>query len=322
MGSIGRRHLRNLRACGWEHIILYRTGHSTLPDLDDEIAGLPTFYDLDEALAQRPLAVVIANPTAAHLPVALAAARAGAHLFMEKPISHTLDGVADLAQIVASHNLIVLVGFQFRFHPVLEQIKALVEGGSLGGIASASAHWGEYLPAWHPWEDYKMTYAARRDLGGGVALTLCHPFDYLRWILGEVENVSAQVGYNGGLEIAVEDTADALLSFVSGAVGHVHVDYVQRPPSHTLRITAERGLITWDNATGAATVYRADSPMPEIITPPDGFERNTMFMLQTRHFLACLRGDESPRCTLYDGIRALEIALTIQGAGGMNPPKT
>jgi predicted dehydrogenase len=301
-----------LRALGWSNFILYRTGKSTLPDLDAEIDGIPTFYDLDSALAENPIAVVIANPTAAHIDVALAAARAGSHLFLEKPISDTLQGVDELKNLVDAKHLAVLVGFQFRYHPTLMAIKNIIQRGDIGQITSAAAHWGEYLPAWHPWEDYKTSYAARPELGGGVVLTLCHPFDYLRWLVGEITQVSAALGYNGGLDIPVEDTADVTLKFVNGATGHVHLDYVQRPPSHTLRITGDKGLILWDNADGGTKVYRADAGVWEVLTPPQGFERNALFMTQTEHFLACIRGDQTPACTLHDGIRALEIALEIK----------
>ena len=94
-------------------------------------------------------------------------------------------------QAIEQNHSQVLVGFQFRFHPGLQQVKKLLDEGAIGKPISAHAHWGEYLPDWHPWEDYKQGYAARPELGGGVVLTLSHPLDYLRWLLGEVESLSA-----------------------------------------------------------------------------------------------------------------------------------
>jgi predicted dehydrogenase len=83
-GSIGRRHLRNLLELGEKDILLLRSQKSTLPT--EEIAAYPTYTHLGEALAQRPDAVIIANPTALHLDVAIPAAQAGCSIFMEKPI--------------------------------------------------------------------------------------------------------------------------------------------------------------------------------------------------------------------------------------------
>ncbi|NDJ62250.1 MAG: Gfo/Idh/MocA family oxidoreductase [Chloroflexi bacterium] len=311
-GSIGRRHLRNLRALGQTALSVYRTGRSTLPA--DELADVRVYTDLDAALAQRPLAAVIANPTALHIPAATAAAEAGCHLLLEKPIAHNLDGVDHLQQIVASQHLTVLVGFQFRFHPGLQQIKRLLASDVIGPVVSAQAHWGEYLPNWHPWEDYRQSYSARPELGGGVVLTLCHPFDYLRWLLGEVVEITAQLGYNGGLEIAVEDTAQIGLRFESGAVGSVHLSYVERPHSHWLHLVGQRGTIHWDNRDGHVRWYRADADTWDTFVPPEDFERNTMFMDQMAHFLACLRGTEQADCTLADGVRVQEIALAVKRA--------
>jgi predicted dehydrogenase len=306
-GSIGRRHFRNLLELGERDLVFYRTHRSTLPD--DELRDYIVETDLGAALAHRPDAVIVANPTALHLDVAIPAARQGCHLLLEKPIAHTLQGVADLRAAVAQSGARVLVGFQFRFHPSLRRIKRWLEDGLIGRVVHARAHWGEYLPAWHPWEDYRRSYAARPDLGGGVVLTLCHPFDYLRWLLGEVESVSAHLATLGDLDLAVEDTAEITLQFTSGALAQVHLDYLQRPPNHHLEIIGTAGMIRWDNTYGTARVYHASTETWETYTPPTGFERNHMFVDELRHFRKVVRGEEPAQCTLDDGIRALAIAL-------------
>jgi predicted dehydrogenase len=101
----------------------------------------------------------------------------------------------------------LLVGFQFRFHPTLQKAAQLLRENSIGKPLSFHIQWGEYLPNWHPWEDFKQGYAARPDLGGGVILTLTHPLDYLRMLLGEVDSLWAFTSAsNLGLE--VEDAAE------------------------------------------------------------------------------------------------------------------
>ena len=79
-----------------------------------------------------------------------------------------------------------------------------------------------------------------RNLGGGVVLTLCHPFDYLRWILGEVDSLWAFTSVSDDLPIGTESTAEIGLQFASGATGSVHLDYIQQPGSHTLDIIGTR----------------------------------------------------------------------------------
>lgn len=308
-GSIGRRHLRNLRALGINDITVYRTGRSTLPD--DELTGVVVEYDLDNALAKQPTAVFVANPTALHLQTALAAARAGSHIFMEKPVSHTMDGIDELRQLVDEKERVFFTGFQFRFHPGLIRVKQLLDQNAVGQIVSVQAHWGEYLPDWHPWEDYRTSYSALPELGGGVTLTLCHPLDYLRWLIGEVQAVSAHLGYNG-LDIEAEDTADIHLHFESGVLGNVHLDYLQRPSQHGLRLIGQQGTILWDNKDGSVQCYQVDHAEWETFPMAPDFERNTLFLDETRHFLACIDGTETSRCTLHDGIRALQIVLAAK----------
>ncbi len=310
LGSIGRRHLRNLRALGQEDIILYRTHQATLPDA--ELGDLPTYTELSLALGEKPDGVIVANPTALHLEVAIAAAKAGAALFIEKPVSDNLAGLGELQSALSLSLKPTMVGFHFRFHPVLNQVKTLLESGQLGKPLSARAYWGEYLPGWHPWEEYRRSYAARADLGGGVVNTLSHPLDYLRWLLGEVETVSAWTAKLSQLELDVEDQADILLRFVGGAVASVHLDYYQRPPSHTLEIICEGGRIFWDNATGEAHIFYAQSSATDLLVPPEGFERNQMFLDEMATFVRLCQGEVLPHCTLADGIRVQEIVLAIK----------
>jgi predicted dehydrogenase len=309
LGSIGRRHLRNLLALGERDIVLYRTHQSTLPD--DELAPFPTETSLQAALAHRPDAVIVSNPTALHLDVAIPAAEAGCHLLLEKPISHSFKGTNMLGQAIARGGGRVLVGFQFRYHPTLCKAVELLHSGVIGRPLSARAHWGEYLPGFHPWEDYRNSYAARHDLGGGVILTLCHPLDYLGWLLGEAQAVWAFTGKSSGLEISVEDTAEIGLRFMNGAIGSVHLDYTQRPAVHSLEIIAEQGTLRWENTAGKLSLYRANAEPAgwEEFSLPQGFERNDLFLAELRHFIALIRNEENSRCDFSEGMRSLLWAL-------------
>ncbi len=319
LGSIGRRHLRNLLALGEREIVLLRSGRSTLPA--EELADFPVETEIESALRRhRPQAVIVATPTALHLPIARPAVEAGCHLLLEKPVSHDLEGLDALREAAQHSGSRILVGFQFRFHPTLQQARALLQQGALGQIFTFHLHWGEYLPQWHPWEDYRQSYAARRDLGGGVIRTLTHPLDYLRFLLGEVEALWAFRAHLSPLELDVEDVAEIGLRLENGAFGGVHLNYVQRPPSHRWEIVGSQGTLRWDNADGSLTFYRvsmpfgewSESPPPpqvETFTPPPDFERNHLFLAEMRHFLDVVRGEAEPICTLEDGIRALELAL-------------
>jgi predicted dehydrogenase len=256
--------------------------------------------------------------------VAIPAAEAGCAILLEKPIAEDLSHVDELRQTAAKSGSKILVGFQFRYHPTLNKAKELIASGALGKVLTVHAHWGEYLPNWHPWEDYRQSYAARADLGGGVIVTLTHPLDYLRYLLGEVESLWSFNGHISPLELTgVEDVAEIGLKFANGAIGGVHVNYFQRPPVHRLEIVGTAGTLRWDNADGTLIHYQMPDafggiyPQPQAAIEtcyplPDGFERNHLFVAQTQHFLKVAAGEAEPICTLEDGVRALEMAVVAK----------
>jgi predicted dehydrogenase len=160
--------------------------------------------------------------------------------------------------------------------------------------------------------DYRQTVSARRDLGGGVLLELSHEFDYVRWLVGEVETVSAQVGKLSDLELDVEDTAEVTLRFANGAIGNVHLNMVQQPRTRSCRIIGTDGTITWDGVTNQAQVFTIKTQTWMELHPATTLDRNAMYIEELRHFLACVRGQQSPAVSGEDGRRALAIALAAR----------
>ena len=308
VGSIGRRHLNNLRAMGETDFVLLRSHQSTLPD--DELNGIPTETEIKAALAHCPDAVIVSNPTALHLDVAIPAAEAGCAILLEKPISHDMQSVDELQRALEANGNRLLVGFQFRFHPVFRKVRELLTNNEIGRITSFRAHWGEYLPGWHPWEDYRQSYSARPELGGGVVNTLSHPLDYLRWFFGNPSEVWAHTS-SIGLGLDVEDTAEIGLCYHTGMTGSVHLDYIQQPPEHTLVVIGTGGTITVNNAKSSALIHRSGKRETEEILPPASFERNHLFLDEMRHFFRVASGKELPACTIEDGIAALTITLAV-----------
>lgn len=324
LGSVGRRHFRNLVSLGEKDIVFLRTRKSTLPD--DELTGYPVESDLKEALKiHKPNAVIVANPTFLHLETALFAAEAGCHILIEKPISNSVKGLDRLREVVIRSGSKVLMAFQFRFHPGLMKAKELISNNEIGRVISAHVHFGEYLPAWHPWEDYRKGYAARADMGGGVVLTQCHSLDYLPWLVGRVESIWGFTAKLSDLAVDVEDTAKIGLRFESGSLGSLHLDFTQQPPEHYFTIIGTKGTLKWNLADGAVHIYRASAESLSISTGSgisaggeweiypieESWERNSMFLEQMRHFVSVVRGDLEPICTLDDGIRVQQLVQAV-----------
>ncbi len=311
LGSIGRRHLRNLLALGQTDLVLLRTHRATLPE--EDLAGYPVATDLATALDnRRPDAVIVSNPTALHLDVAIPAAEAGCAILLEKPVSSSMEGLDRQQAAVDRGRAKVLVGFQFRFHPGLLCARKLIAEGAIGRVISGHVHYGEYLPAWHPWEDYRSGYAARSDLGGGVVLTQCHSLDYLPWLAGPVRAAWGLVGRHSDLEVDVDDTAEIGLHFASGAIGSVHLDYNQQPPSHRFHIIGTSGTLECDMADGAVRLYRAEDKQWASTPLPEAWERNVMFLDEMRHFVQVAGGEAEPVCTLADGVRVMRLIAAVR----------
>jgi len=324
LGSIGQRHLRNLRTLRGNsvEVLAYRTRRTSpvlnpnmtvraAPDQLEETYNIRSFTDLDKALAEKPDAVFVTNPNALHMPVATAAARAGCHLFIEKPASHSLDGIDELAQLVEKNNLIAFVAYQFRFHPGLKIIKRMLDEGRLGNLVGAHIVNGEYLPDWHPYEDYRNTHPARGDLGGGSLRIQTHEIDYALWFFGMPTQVYAVGGHLTHLDVDVEDSVSILLRCEpqdKPLPVHIHLDYAQRPPQRICEVIGDAGKVRYDYYADLITFHDHATGIVETHNLAK-FERNQMFIDELQHFLDCVDGKAQPMIDLHEGIDSLRISL-------------
>ena len=252
------------------------------------------------------------NPTSLHIQSALAAAKQGCHVFIEKPISNTLDGIDELIDIARKKNLVVLVGCNLRFHPCLQFIKKLLDEKRIGKVISARVQMGQYLPDWHPWEDYRTMYSAHKSLGGGIILDAIHELDYINWFLGDVNQVFSFSAKLSDLDIDTEDVAEILLRLKSGAIAEVHLDYVQRYPSRTCEIIGDKGSILLNINEGTVKLYTAEKMEWEVFEQPHGYDMNQTYIDEISHFISCIKGKEEPLISITDGLDVLNIALAAK----------
>lgn len=326
LGSIGQRHVRNLRALlGAEvEILAYRArglSHVITDRMEieagrtvDERYRLRSFTCLDAALAQHPDAAIVCNPSSLHVRTARAVVEAGCHVLIEKPLSDASDGIDELMELSEQKSLVAAVGYQMRFHPALLRLRALLRGRAIGRVLAVRAEMAEYLPDAHPYEDYRDSYAARSDLGGGVVLCYIHEFDYLQWLFGAPRRIFTVGGRLGDLDIDVEDTAVSSLACIVDdrpVPVQVHQSFVQRPRSRTCVVMGDAGAIHLDlNAPSLTRTDRAGIIVEQ--EPFSGFERNQLFMDELKHFLACVAGDETPAVPLREAAPSLRMALAAR----------
>jgi predicted dehydrogenase len=311
-GSAGNRHIQNLMHLGYRRLSVYRSRRagSVAVSSGEEIR---CYYDLEEALSQGPDVVFITNPTSFHMPVALAAAEHGCNLFIEKPISHSLEGCEELLSLVKRRKILATVGYNLRFHPVLQTAREILLEEKIGKVLSVRAWVGQYLPDWHPGEDHRACYMARPELGGGVILTLSHELDYLFWLFGRVTEVTAVCARSEELEMSTESLAEIILQFDNGIVGQVHLDCLRRTPARGCEIVGTEGTIQVDIVESTIRVYAAGSSVPTTVERPLR-DSNAMYLDEAEHFLTCVETERSPKVALQEGIAVLKIALAAHRA--------
>jgi predicted dehydrogenase len=325
LGSIGQRHLRNLRTLKGDaiDIIAWRVRGLNRVVTDEmqteDGADLTSRYDyrevptLEAGLAEQPDCTFLCNPTSMHVPIALAALRAGSHVFIEKPLSNSMAEVDTLIVEASRRKLVGYVGHQFRFHPTIQHLEKLLACGAIGPPLAVRAVVGEYLPNFHTYEDYRHTYAARRELGGGVVLTQSHEIDYLCHLFGIPRRVFAVGGHLSTLQVNVEDLTMLIMDCGTHARPlpvALLMDFVQQPSARNCEVIGEDGKIAID-LTLPSLVQFGRNGSETYRQHWRHFRRNDMFVDQLKHFLACCAGEEDPRSTLLDGARSLKVALAI-----------
>lgn len=309
-GSIGRRHLRNLRLLGIERLGVCDLSPERMVPVVDSLHVLP-FSDYDEALrVLEPDIVFVCTPPVFHVPQALQALRAGAHVFVEKPLSHSLDGVEELIVEAGARRRIVQVGYNMRFHPGPRTVKRLIDEGVVGRVLWMRLEAGQYLPDWRPWQDYRQSYTARNDLGGGILLDGSHEVDYLIWFMGKPAAVMAMAGRVSDLQVDVEDCATLLIRFPSGAQADVHLDFVQRGYARSCKVAGERGTILWDEVEPRVRVF--DAGTGHWTAYSYNFEDNEMYLEETRHFLNCIATGKTPLVDLPQAAMVLRVVLAAK----------
>jgi len=304
-GSIGKRHLRNLLATGRTTAVV-----ETRPDRRAEIAAkhpaVPLFPSLEAALsAEKYRAGFICLPTAYHMDPALALARQGLHLFVEKPLSHTVDRIPELLVRVQQKKLTAMTGFCRPSFKPLQKAKELLDAGRVGRVVTARSFTGVYLPDWHPYEDYRGFYMAKKDQGGGVLLDECHAFDWMQWLCGPITSVCSVVGTFSDLEVETDDVCESLVRFGPRAVGSIHLDMVDRSARSEVEIIGTDSTVLVDLEGHSVRCYDHGARKWGAWSFEPAYDR--MYVDELEHFFACVERGQTPTVDLRAGYRVQRI---------------
>lgn len=317
LGSIGRRHLVNLASLYPEaDFTILR--HKQRPDVLADRLGASVVTRLEDVIDESFDLVVLATPSANHIDLLPELIRRGFNLLVEKPIVSSLGDCDSLIDELAAAPAAVRVSaFNFRHVSSLVALREQVHRGILGNVVRASFTAGQWLPDWRPFQNYRQSYSADPDQGGGVELDLVHEIDLARWIFGELNLEFARCGKFSDLEISSHDTAMMVFSPQNGSapVIQIALDYVSRQRLRHYEIVGDRAGLNW-NIDGALDLVEPDGRR-SLEHAPNGFDIAKSYIAMLERTLRAVEGDwQEPLQTLEDGIESTRLAIQVREKGG------
>jgi predicted dehydrogenase len=245
LGSIGRRHAQILKklspGC---RIFACRTKMGSLVDTPQGIIEI----DLNTFAENQYDIAIIANPSSMHhetLKKVILASNTKL-IFVEKPFCLP-EEIHDSAKLLGNNKKInVIPGNSLRFHPAIDILKGLIKRNDLGSVIEAYAHFGTYMPGWHPWEDHKKSYAAKKEYGGGALLTSIHEMDLFYHLFGNGVVIASFIGNNVLTEINVEDSAQMLIQFSKCKIANISLNFYEKPSDRYVKVVFMNGFFNWN----------------------------------------------------------------------------
>ena len=308
LGSIGRRHVRNLKRLRPElEITLVRSGKG--PAWPEQQFAQRVVMTSAEAIRAGAQAAIVCSPAPFHVPQAQEWLRAGKPLLIEKPLSHNTTGLSELIAMAEAVDVPVLVGYVLRYDLAAHHFYDWLQSKQIGDLLHVRIECGSYLPDWRPEQDYRESASARTDLGGGVLLELSHEIDYANWFFGPFAEVQASLQYSKTLEIETEDGADLLLYNSVGLPVSVHLDFYRRVPTRQCRVQTTQGELVWD---ALAQKVGWTTAVGEVTEQHFSQARDDLFVRQLEHFFDCIENHTPPRISLQDGVEVLKIIEKVK----------
>jgi len=325
LGSIGQRHLRNLRSLDKKiKFFSLRRKYST-PFLNNKNqikkGDLESLYKIKNFKNFKEIKNIdvafICTPSKFHVSEAIKLLKKDINLFIEKPLGSSLKNISELKKIIKKkHNLKTMMGFQLKFNPIILKLKKLISNNTIGKIYSVHIHHGEHIDDFHPYEKYNISYAARKELGGGVVLTQIHEIDYLIFLFKKhkikvLNKFSSKIS---NLNINVEDNSVAYLKLEDKKKKKIlcslHLNYFERPKKREITLIGENGKITCDLNKCEINIFKIN----RLKKIKFKFNRNDIFKKQIKYFLNCIKNKRriDKDYDVINGIRSLKLALKLK----------
>ena len=284
LGSVGQRHALNLIKLGYKNLILYR--EKKVNKLDHRLEKYLVVNKISKAIKEKPLIAFICNTTDKHLSTAIPLAKSNIHLFIEKPVGIQKKNIKSLIKICKNKNIINMVGYMMRFHPAIILIKKILSDKKNWPFFYFRSEWGEFLPNWHPKENYKKSYAANKKMGGDISLTLSHDLDLAKFFFGKIQKVIKLNQKNNILKINAESIVDYFIYFKNNINGLIHLDYLQKNNSRKWNIVGLNTQILFDYYKNELIFKKKSNTKTYKFK---NFNRNKLFQDEIKYFLNCVK---------------------------------
>ena len=305
LGSIGKRHANNLLYLKKKNLIFFRERNFDLKN--QNLEKKKSFKSLNKALNENPDVAFICNTTSKHINTALKCAKKGCHLFIEKPLSNNLKKLRILESIINKKKIKVMIGYNMRFHPLMIKIKRMLKNKELGSVYNLQTEWSEYLPDWHPWENYKYTYAAQKKMGGGRNLTLSHELDSMYWLFGKIKKVK-NFRINKYLKGDVDTSSDFLVEFNNNIIGYSHIDFLGKPHIRKMYISGTKKKVFFNYYKNQIKIVNRSGGTKLIKVK---FKKNDMYLDEIKYFLKCIKNNINPSPNIKESKYVLKKFLSI-----------
>ena len=325
LGSIGQRHFRNLKKIDNKINFFSIRKKRSSPKLDNQNQVLEKkfiakkngikeikFEDIDNFKFDLAL---ITNPTSLHLETATFIARKKINLFLEKPISDNTKGIKNLLRLIKKNKLVCAVGFQTRYDENLYKIKDFIRSKKFGRVQKCYIEHKHYLPHHHKYEDYRNSYASRKDLGGGVLLCFSHEFDYAQFLFGKPKYSYSSIKRSSRLKINVESSATVIGNFPNNVEVIFDLDFLKINPVRICKIQFEKAFIEWNLLKNKLKINKNGKTK----TIKSKFKtRNDLFFEQMKQILNSIKIKKNPKSNIYNGISNIMTIEKIKKISKIN----
>jgi|TARA_B110000438_G_scaffold300360_1_gene352578 predicted dehydrogenase len=317
-GSIGRRHINNLKNLGVKNLSVFDKDKKLLDDVSKKYS-IKKFDNLQTALSFKPDFSVICTFPKSHIQIANQCLKYNSNILIEKPLSSDLKGITTMLNNAKSKNLKVAVGYNLRFDKGLILLKQQIQKKLIGKPISIMSKFGHNIQFWRPGTDYKNHYILQK--GSGIILDGSHEYDYLRWLFeDEIETVYCQTQKNCNIKTETESFASMILKFKKGLVANVNIDYLRPTYQRGCYILGEKGSLRWEyNLTKSAWSNYSQKVNSKITLQLISKSSNTifnnkvqvndMYVSEMKNFIESILLNKKPSIDGLDGLTTLEIGI-------------